>query len=160
MALKSTIFKAQLSIADIDHGYYADHTLTLAANLTRFAFGSLKSAPRVLGSPNWIVPGAEMETSYFPQADDIIEVVTSQFYPEAHSNRRGIRNWDDRDLARNGLTLASYGLAQPRLSVTFSQNEDGTGAQTLQVGDATKDGKRLYVLSPDRKWIHVVRPCV
>jgi len=30
MALKSTIFKAQLQIADIDHGYYADHTLTLA----------------------------------------------------------------------------------------------------------------------------------
>lgn len=30
MALKSTIFKAQLAIADIDHGYYADHQLTLA----------------------------------------------------------------------------------------------------------------------------------
>ena len=30
MALKSTIFKASLSIADIDHGYYADHQLTLA----------------------------------------------------------------------------------------------------------------------------------
>ena len=30
MALKSTIFKAQLAVADIDHGYYADHTLTLA----------------------------------------------------------------------------------------------------------------------------------
>lgn len=30
MALKSTIFKACLQIADIDHGYYADHTLTLA----------------------------------------------------------------------------------------------------------------------------------
>lgn len=30
MALKSTIFKAHLSIADIDHGYYADHALTLA----------------------------------------------------------------------------------------------------------------------------------
>ena len=30
MALKSTIFKANLAIADIDHGYYADHTLTLA----------------------------------------------------------------------------------------------------------------------------------
>jgi len=30
MALKSTIFKAQLAIADIDHGYYADHGLTLA----------------------------------------------------------------------------------------------------------------------------------
>ena len=30
MALKSTIYKAALSIADIDHGYYADHALTLA----------------------------------------------------------------------------------------------------------------------------------
>ena len=30
MALKSTIFKASLQIADIDHSYYADHNLTLA----------------------------------------------------------------------------------------------------------------------------------
>ncbi|MBJ7468972.1 MAG: YaeQ family protein [Rhodoferax sp.] len=30
MALKSTIFKANLQIADIDNSYYADHTLTLA----------------------------------------------------------------------------------------------------------------------------------
>jgi uncharacterized protein YaeQ len=30
VALKSTIFKAQLSVADIDHNYYADHALTLA----------------------------------------------------------------------------------------------------------------------------------
>ncbi len=30
MALKSTVFKASLQIADIDHGYYADHALTLA----------------------------------------------------------------------------------------------------------------------------------
>lgn len=30
MAIKSTIFKANLQIADIDHGYYADHNLTLA----------------------------------------------------------------------------------------------------------------------------------
>ncbi len=30
MALKSTIFKANLQIADIDNGYYADHALTLA----------------------------------------------------------------------------------------------------------------------------------
>lgn len=30
MALKSTIFKANVSIADIDHAYYADHPLTLA----------------------------------------------------------------------------------------------------------------------------------
>ncbi len=30
MALKSTIFKATLQVADIDHAYYADHQLTLA----------------------------------------------------------------------------------------------------------------------------------
>ena len=30
MALKSTIFKANLQVADIDHNYYADHALTLA----------------------------------------------------------------------------------------------------------------------------------
>jgi uncharacterized protein YaeQ len=30
MALKATIFKAELSIADIDRGYYADHSLTIA----------------------------------------------------------------------------------------------------------------------------------
>lgn len=30
MALKSTIFKANLAVADIDHSYYADHALTLA----------------------------------------------------------------------------------------------------------------------------------
>jgi uncharacterized protein YaeQ len=30
LALKSTIFKAQVAVADIDHGYYADHSFTLA----------------------------------------------------------------------------------------------------------------------------------
>lgn len=30
VALKSTIFKAHLQVADIDHGYYADHDFTLA----------------------------------------------------------------------------------------------------------------------------------
>jgi len=30
MALKSTIFKAMLSVADIDRGYYRDHALTIA----------------------------------------------------------------------------------------------------------------------------------
>ncbi len=30
MATKSTIFKVNLQVADIDHGYYAEHTLTLA----------------------------------------------------------------------------------------------------------------------------------
>ena len=32
MALKSTIYKAQLNIADMDRDYYADHVLTLACH--------------------------------------------------------------------------------------------------------------------------------
>ncbi len=40
--------------------------MTLASNLGRFAFGSLKSAPRVLGSPNWIVPGRRHGIDLFP----------------------------------------------------------------------------------------------
>ena len=35
--------------------------MTLAANITRFSFGDLKAPPRVLGAPNWIVPGAEIK---------------------------------------------------------------------------------------------------
>src|SRR4051794_1616348 len=30
MALKSTVFKVELAVADIDRGYYEDHLLTLA----------------------------------------------------------------------------------------------------------------------------------
>src|SRR5690242_13559913 len=30
MALKSTIFKATLAVADLDRGYYAEHALTVA----------------------------------------------------------------------------------------------------------------------------------
>ncbi len=30
MAIKSTVYKAHLQIADIDHNYYADHAITLA----------------------------------------------------------------------------------------------------------------------------------
>ena len=32
MALKSTIYKAALSVSDMDRGYYADHTLTIACH--------------------------------------------------------------------------------------------------------------------------------
>lgn len=77
--------------------------MTLAANITRHGFGDLKAPPRVLGSPNWIVPGADMEDTFFPQAHDIVDLVMSEFFPAAQSNRRGVRDWNDLDLARRGL---------------------------------------------------------
>ncbi|WP_306120091.1 MULTISPECIES: alpha-ketoacid dehydrogenase subunit alpha/beta [unclassified Roseitalea] len=76
---------------------------TLAATVTRHGFADLKAAPVVLGAPNWIVPGADMETTYFPQAHDIVEAVTGAFHPERKVNRRGVRSWDALDLARRGI---------------------------------------------------------
>ncbi len=77
--------------------------MTLAANISRFAFHDLKAAPRVLGAPNWIVPGAEMESTYFPQPADIIDAVCGELIPGKKVKRRGVRDWDDLDLARRGL---------------------------------------------------------
>jgi len=46
--------------------------MTLAANMARFAGAAFFLPPRVLGAPNWIVPGAEMEDTYFPQSADVV----------------------------------------------------------------------------------------
>ena len=77
--------------------------MSLAANIGRFAFGDLRAAPRVVGSPNWIVPGAEMESTYFPQVADVIDVICTELLGERTFNRRGIRGWDDLELARRAL---------------------------------------------------------
>lgn len=77
--------------------------MTLSANVSRFAFKDLKAPPRVIGSPNWIVPGADMESTYFPQAHDIVDIIAGEMFPELGRNRRGVRDWDDLDLARRGL---------------------------------------------------------
>ena len=64
------------------------------------------------------------------------------------------------DLAKNGQSLADYGLDQPKLTVTLTSGEPGSadaGRSTeLRLGDTTKDGQRLYLLSPDGERIHVV----
>lgn len=77
--------------------------MTLAANISRYAFASLKAPVQVLGAPNWIVPGVEMEATYFPQSSDILDRVTGEFYPELNAPRTGVRQWDDQQLARRGL---------------------------------------------------------
>lgn len=76
---------------------------TLAANISRFGYRHLVAPPRVLGAPNWIVPGGDLETTFFPQTCDIIDVVTAELFPDRRSNRGGHRNRDDQELARIGL---------------------------------------------------------
>lgn len=66
------------------------------------------------------------------------------------------------DLAKNGQSLADYGLEKPRLVVAFTSGEGVTGndaaapTTVLRIGDSTNVGNRLYVLSPDGTRIHVV----
>jgi hypothetical protein len=73
------------------------------------------------------------------------------------------------DLKANGQSLADYGLDKPKLIVTFTNTPDPSptapNAQpsttpllttTLRLGDTTKIGNRLYLLSPDGERIHVV----
>lgn len=65
------------------------------------------------------------------------------------------------DLKANGQSLADYGLDQPKLTVEFgngaAQNSNVPILKTtLRLGDTTKIGNRLYLLSPDGQRIHVV----
>jgi hypothetical protein len=67
-----------------------------------------------------------------------------------------------KDLARNNQTLADFSLDKPRITVAFTSGDPAAGdaaatrSVTLRIGDATPDGKRLYVLSPDGERVHVV----
>jgi hypothetical protein len=67
-----------------------------------------------------------------------------------------------RELARNGQSLADYGLERPKLTATFTSGEPPVpGAArpittVLRLGDTTRVGHRLYLLSPDGALIHVV----
>ena len=67
------------------------------------------------------------------------------------------------DLAKNGQSLTDYGLEKPSLTVTFTTGLTQSATPglelprtTLSLGDTTKDGSRLYVLSPDHTRVHVV----
>lgn len=65
------------------------------------------------------------------------------------------------DLQKNDQSLADYGLENPRLTVSFTSGsrpgENDTEQNTsLFIGDETKVGNRLYVLSSDRSRVHVV----
>jgi len=70
------------------------------------------------------------------------------------------------ELEKNKQSLADYGLEPPRLTIEFTpastpiSSIPATHTEpqriTLQVGDETKVGNRLYLLSPQRDRVHVV----
>jgi 2-oxoisovalerate dehydrogenase E1 component len=53
----------------------------VAANLTQMAFDSLDAPPVVLGSRNWVTPGAEMEAMFFPQPSWFLDSIHERIMP-------------------------------------------------------------------------------
>lgn len=54
---------------------------TIASQLTQMAFDDLDAPVCVIGAPNWIVPPAEMEDSYFPQVSTFLDAWHQQIQP-------------------------------------------------------------------------------
>ncbi len=67
-------------------------------------------------------------------------------------------SFSTRDLEKNGQKLADYGLDQPKLTLSFTSGDEGAAGRTtvLKIGDTTKVGDHLYLLSSDGQKIHVV----
>jgi 2-oxoisovalerate dehydrogenase E1 component len=54
---------------------------TIASQITQIAFDDLDAPPCVLGAANWIVPPAELEEDYFPQAFSFLDAYHQQIAP-------------------------------------------------------------------------------
>jgi hypothetical protein len=67
-------------------------------------------------------------------------------------------SFSTRDLEKEGRRLADYGLDQPKLTLSFTSGDEGAAGRTtvLRIGDTTKVGGHLYLLSSDGQKIHVV----
>jgi len=54
---------------------------TMATQITQIAFDELDGPPVVVGSRNWITPGAELEDMFFPQKEWIIDAIHERLLP-------------------------------------------------------------------------------
>jgi 2-oxoisovalerate dehydrogenase E1 component len=58
---------------------------TMASQISQAAFDYLDGPPVIVGSRNWITPGAELEQMFFPQKEWIIDAIHERLYPlEGH----------------------------------------------------------------------------
>ncbi|HYD85297.1 MAG TPA: DUF4340 domain-containing protein, partial [Opitutus sp.] len=89
----------------------------------------------------------------WPARDTAVSLILNELQLLEH-----VTSFYVRDLAKNGQTLADYGLDEPKLTVSFTSGNSGDGGRTtlLRIGDTTKDGMRLYLLSSNGERIHVV----
>ncbi|NBC30431.1 MAG: dehydrogenase, partial [Spirochaetes bacterium] len=54
---------------------------TVASHITQAAFDALDAPPAIVASRNWITPAAEMEESFFPQAEWVIDTIHERVLP-------------------------------------------------------------------------------
>lgn len=54
---------------------------TIASNITQLAFDYLDGPVAVLGSRNWITPPAELDYTFFPQKDWMIDIIHQRIFP-------------------------------------------------------------------------------
>ncbi len=54
---------------------------TIASNVQELAFDWLDAPVAVVGSRNWIIPAAELESIYFPQPEWIIDTIHERILP-------------------------------------------------------------------------------
>ena len=54
---------------------------TVASELTQLCFDHLDGPPVVVGSRNWITPAAELEASFFPQRDWLLDAIHERILP-------------------------------------------------------------------------------
>jgi hypothetical protein len=143
----------------------------------RIERASLEARRRVLGAEasdirSLEVTGPTPATSYSLERRGDSWFITKPVEWPANANAVGriinelqfmehVTSFSTRDLEKNGQKLADYGLDQPKLTVSFSSGEAAAGSlgvrtTVLRIGDATKVGNHLYLLSPDSERIHVV----
>ncbi len=70
----------------------ASFSHTVASNLNRYAFTRMDAPAVVLGARNWIVPSAELEEVFFPQADWIIDAIHEEILPLPGHTPRSIQS--------------------------------------------------------------------
>jgi 2-oxoisovalerate dehydrogenase E1 component len=70
--------KVVLSSDAVERGSFLN---TMASQISQLAFDYLDGPPIIVGSRNWITPGAEMEEMFFPQKEWIIDAIHERLLP-------------------------------------------------------------------------------
>jgi len=74
------------------------HLKDMAQTISELAFDYLDAPPVVVGAKNWITPAFELEDSFFPQADWIIDAIHEKIVPlEGHVAKS---NFTDNEMIR------------------------------------------------------------